>query len=102
MSNYQASDTTQNILDRAAATADQAFDTLSNQVHSLQQDASHLGQKGIKAMGDVTHQLRDSAQRASDGTLHYVKAEPVKALLIAAATGAALMALVGLMSRSRD
>jgi ElaB/YqjD/DUF883 family membrane-anchored ribosome-binding protein len=34
--------------------------------------------------------------------VQYVRAEPVKAVLIAAATGAALMALVGLMSRSRD
>ncbi len=102
MSNYQASDTARNLLDRAAATADQALDGLSNQAHNLQQDASHLGQKGMQAMRDGTHQLRDSAQRASDGTLEYVKAEPVKSLLIAAATGAALMALIGLMSRSRD
>jgi hypothetical protein len=32
----------------------------------------------------------------------YIKDEPVKAMLIAAATGAALMALVGLVSRSRS
>ncbi len=102
MSNYQASETTQNLLDRAAASADRALDGLSNQAHNLQQDASHLSQKGLNAMRDGTQHLRDSAQRASDGTLHYVKAEPVKALLIAAATGAALMALIGLMSRSRD
>jgi hypothetical protein len=31
----------------------------------------------------------------------YIRDEPVKAMLIAAATGAALMALINLVSRSR-
>jgi hypothetical protein len=44
--------------------------------------------------------LRDKALRASDNTVGYIKDEPVKAMLIAAATGAALMALVSLITRS--
>ena len=47
-------------------------------------------------------QLRDRAHRASDGTVNYIKDEPVKAVLIAAATGAALMALVALIGRPSD
>ena len=35
-----------------------------------------------------------------DGTLNYIKDEPVKAVLIAAAAVAALMAFVGLLRRS--
>ena len=38
--------------------------------------------------------------RAQDTTVGYIKDEPVKSMLIAAATGAALMALVSMMSRS--
>jgi ElaB/YqjD/DUF883 family membrane-anchored ribosome-binding protein len=44
-------------------------------------------------------QVRDQAMRASDGTLNYIKDEPVKAMLIAAAAGAALMALLGLLRK---
>ena len=102
MTNYQASETSQNFLDRAATSADQVLNGLSTQARSLQQDADHLGLQGIQALREGAQQLRERAQRATDGTLHYVNAEPVKALLIAAATGAALMALLGLMSRSRD
>ena len=45
-------------------------------------------------------QLRDQAVRASDKTVGYIKDEPMKAMLIAAAAGAALMALVALLGRS--
>ena len=61
-----------------------------------------LAQRGVDAVRGGSQQLRDSAQRASDTTVGYIKDEPVKAVLIAAATGAALMALIGLMTRSRD
>jgi ElaB/YqjD/DUF883 family membrane-anchored ribosome-binding protein len=40
--------------------------------------------------------------RVGDSTALYIKDEPLKAMLIAAAAGAALMALVGLLARSRD
>jgi ElaB/YqjD/DUF883 family membrane-anchored ribosome-binding protein len=45
--------------------------------------------------------LRDQAMRAGTNTTHYIRAEPVKSVLMAAATGAALMALVSLLNRSR-
>ena len=57
--------------------------------------------RAVDAVRDGTQQLRDKALRVSDTTVNYVKEEPVKAMLIAAATGAALMALVNLMSGSR-
>jgi ElaB/YqjD/DUF883 family membrane-anchored ribosome-binding protein len=40
--------------------------------------------------------------RATDSTVNYIKDEPLKAMLIAAATGAALMALMALLNRSRQ
>ena len=53
-------------------------------------------------MRDSSQQLREKAQLASESTVAYVKDEPVKSMLIAAATGALLMGLVSLMGRSRD
>jgi ElaB/YqjD/DUF883 family membrane-anchored ribosome-binding protein len=51
---------------------------------------------------DSSQQLREKAVQASDQTVAYIKDEPVKSMLIAAATGAALMGLISLMGRSRD
>nr|MDP2190402.1 hypothetical protein [Rhodoferax sp.] len=58
-------------------------------------------QRGVDSVRETSQQLRDKAQQASATTVNYVKHEPVKAILIAAATGAALMALISLISHSR-
>jgi ElaB/YqjD/DUF883 family membrane-anchored ribosome-binding protein len=44
--------------------------------------------------------VRDQALRVSDDTRNYIRDEPVKAVLIAAAAGAVLMALLGLLRKS--
>ena len=93
--------------------ANDALDTLAGSVEDMRQQAAPLlnratqqvntlAQQGMDTVRDTSQQLREQAQRATESTVSYVKEEPVKAMLIAAATGAALMALVSLMSRSRD
>ena len=62
---------------------------------------SNLAHDGIDAVRGGSRHLRDSAQQASKQTVGYIRQEPVKAMLMAAATGAALMALVSLVTRSR-
>ena len=64
--------------------------------------ASDLAQRGADTVRETTQQLRERAMRASDSTVNYIREEPVKAMLIAAATGAGLMALLTLMTRSND
>ena len=113
-----------NLIDQASASADRAIkstqrvandalDSLSGSVHDMRDKAAPalnrtgeqiaaLTQRGVDAVRGTSQQLRDSAHRASDTTVSYIKDEPVKAMLIAAATGAALMALLGLMTRSRN
>lgn len=92
--------------------ADNAFDTLATAVREMKHDAvpvlerataraGDMAQRGIEAVRGGSRQLRDTALDASDRTVAYIKEEPVKAMLIAAATGAALMALLSLVSRSR-
>jgi ElaB/YqjD/DUF883 family membrane-anchored ribosome-binding protein len=56
---------------------------------------------GVQRLRESTQYLRASAQRAGDGTLSYIRQEPVKSVLLAAATGAALVALVSLLTRRR-
>lgn len=93
--------------------ADDALDSLSNKVEDLRSQAAPLinrvsakaedaAKRGMEVMRDGSQQLREKALRATDSTVAYVKDEPVKSMLIAAATGALLMGLVSLMGRSRN
>lgn len=93
--------------------ANDAFDGLSGSVKDIRdqaapmlnratEQASALAHRGADAVRESSRQLRDKALHASDATVNYIKEEPVKSILVAAATGAALMALVSMMSRSRS
>lgn len=64
--------------------------------------ASAMAQRGADAIRDRSQQLRDSARQASDRAADYIRDEPVRSVLMAAATGAALMGLVALLARSSD
>jgi ElaB/YqjD/DUF883 family membrane-anchored ribosome-binding protein len=93
--------------------ANEALDTLAVSMQDMRHQAAPLVdrasdeaeavvKRGADALRDTAKHLRHTARRASATTVNYVRHEPVKAMLIAAATGAALMALVSLMNRSRD
>ena len=64
------------------------------------EQASRMAQRGLDALHDGSQNLRHRAQLVSDGTTGYIQAEPLKAMLIAAAAGAALMGLVSLLARN--
>lgn len=94
-------------------TANTTLDALAGSVQDVRHDATTLlnrageqagalAQRSMNAVRDSSLKLRDSAVHAKDGTVLYIRDEPLKSMLIAAAAGAALMALVGLLSRSRD
>jgi ElaB/YqjD/DUF883 family membrane-anchored ribosome-binding protein len=69
--------------------------------HTLQEQANTLAHRGLNAAKEGALQLRNKAEHTGDVTVRYIQSDPIKSVLIAAATGAALMALVGLVSRSR-
>ena len=116
--------TSNRLVDQAACGADQAIqatqraadgalNSLSNGVRSLHDtaapllnnavdQASALAQSGLDVVRDSSRRLREQARLASDHTVGYIKDEPVKSMLMAAATGALLMGLINLISRSRD
>jgi len=110
MPTTKSAEATQQVIEKAAG---QALDHLAGTVDDLRQEAAPLlhraadkasafAHRGVDAVLEGSHQLRDRARQAGDVTVGYIKDEPVKSMLIAAATGAALMALVGLISRSRS
>lgn len=86
--------------DSANALAEQAAHSADNAVKSSKRVANDIMADLSHSVRDTSQHLQDSALRASQNTVKFIKDEPVKSILIAAATGAALMALVGLMSRS--
>ena len=55
---------------------------------------------GVDTVLQTSQQVSESVQNATAKTTHYIREEPIKSVLIAAATGAVLMALVALVSRS--
>lgn len=91
--------------------ANAAFDRLSDKVDTARDQAAPLfnrlssqaeaaARRGAEVVKETSAQLRDKALQAQDTTVGYIKDEPIKSMLIAAATGAALMALISLASRS--
>jgi len=83
-------------------TLTKALDGAMPPLKRVADQAADLARRGVDAFTESTHAVRRQAVHASDSTRHYIRDEPMKAVLIAAATGAALMALVTLLSRSRD
>jgi ElaB/YqjD/DUF883 family membrane-anchored ribosome-binding protein len=88
-------------LDRLSDRVDDVRDRAAPAIERWSSQAEQAARRGVEAVRDTSAQLRDRALRASDSTVGYIRDEPVKAMLIAAATGAALMALLGLLGRSR-
>ncbi|NVO06801.1 MAG: hypothetical protein HXX19_13115 [Rhodoferax sp.] len=87
------------LADGALHSADVALDTAQRAAsHALDSMGAAID-RGVDRARATTHQVRDSALRASEGTVNYIRHDPVKSVLIAAATGAALMALVSLLTR---
>ncbi|HEX7436028.1 MAG TPA: hypothetical protein VF319_03475 [Caldimonas sp.] len=87
----------QETVNMAAAMADDA----SRGVSAV---SSKIGDAANRAMGKAKETLQSAAgqvrERATTAVTTYTKEDPVRAVLIAAATGALLMSLVAMMARS--
>jgi ElaB/YqjD/DUF883 family membrane-anchored ribosome-binding protein len=87
--------------------ADQALNSAGAALNSAQQAAGQTldsldraVDNGVGRVRETAQQVRERAARASQTTVSYIRHDPVKSVLIAAATGAALMALVSLLTRT--
>jgi ElaB/YqjD/DUF883 family membrane-anchored ribosome-binding protein len=58
--------------------------------------------RGVDSFRARARRITAGARSASEGVANYVRSEPIKALSISFAVGAALSAVISLMSRSRD
>ena len=64
--------------------------------------AEDLTHRGIERARQASASVREQATRVSDQTVGYIKDEPVKAMLVAAAAGAVAALLIGWLGRSRS
>ena len=89
-----------------------ALDKLQNGVDTVSDAAPAMLSRAAARMEELSRrtlerarqagtQVKDQAHRAGDVTVSYIKDEPVKAVLIAAAAGALAAGLLGWLARSR-
>jgi len=93
----------------AYAAIDSAVDGLASAYGEAQPLLARIGKQargyahdGVDAARQAAADLRDRSSRAVDSTRGYVRDEPVKSLLIAAAVGAAVIALVEVVRVRRN
>lgn len=109
----KAADKAQSGIRIAQETAKGAGDVVSSKLEDVRSEAGtavrrsskqiqSVGQQGLRAITDMASQARDAASNASESIVAYTKKNPVKALAIAAASGALLYAAMKALSPPRD
>jgi ElaB/YqjD/DUF883 family membrane-anchored ribosome-binding protein len=93
----------------AKRTVNRTADQLSRKVDELGSESKPWIKKAVQqtnafaqSVGDATQRIRDSASQASDSVTEYVKENPLKAVLIALASGAVIATIFRISSRSRN
>jgi ElaB/YqjD/DUF883 family membrane-anchored ribosome-binding protein len=105
-SSQPLSQTVSSSIDQMANGAEHAVQNLRDRVSPtasrLASQAEDLAHRGVHAVRERTDQLRERASYAGDVSTQFVKDQPVKAVLIAAAAGALIVALLSLGRSSRE
>ena len=110
---HTAADKAQGSIRDAQQTANEAGEKLSAKVETARIQAAPSIKKvadqtqavvrqGMQAVNTAAQQVRDTAMHASDSLVAFTKENPIKTVLIAAASGALLLTLYNALARSRD
>ena len=104
-----AKQTAENAIRSTQQTADEKLDQLADKVDSVRSpgptisrianDADLLRQRSADALRNASFQVRESALRASDNTVAYIRDEPVKVGAHCRSRRRRLLALLNAMSR---
>ena len=92
---------TNDSLDLAGGAMRDARSSLAASADQLSAKAQQLARKGIAAAAETSAQAQKTINRYADVTGKYVSDQPVRSVLIAAAVGAAVAAIV-IALRNRD
>ena len=88
-------------LDSLQSGVDHAREQAPSAIARLAARVEEVGEAGLERARDVREATRAQLQRANGAAQDYIREEPVKAVLIAAASGAVLAGLLGWALRSR-
>jgi ElaB/YqjD/DUF883 family membrane-anchored ribosome-binding protein len=100
-------------LDKVETLRAELSDKVQDVMHDTKPMADRLAQRAAKHVSDLAHEgmeaachgkhvLEHEAHDVSDSAMRLIRREPFKAMLIAAGVGAAVVAVVGLMTRARS
>lgn len=103
---------TEDAIQSTKKVANDALDALQANVDDLRKAAptaltraagqvEELARRGIERARETSAQVKDQVGRVGDRSVGYVRDEPVKSLLMAAAAGAAVAGLVAWLARPR-
>lgn len=91
------------VAEKSAAALHSTVESVSNAVHKtveeLNTEAAELMHRSSQTLHEQTEHLRKQVKEAREKTLGYIQHEPVKAVLIAAATGAAVVLITHWLSQ---
>lgn len=90
-----------NALDALHQGVDDLGNTVPNALHRAAGQVDELTRRSIEQARATARQVRDQMHLAGDRTVTYIKDEPVKSMLIAAAAGAVFAAVATMLTRSR-
>lgn len=82
------------------STGDPAAEHARRSLEEVRASAEDLAARGSDAIRSSTARARDAIHHRTDQAAHYIQEQPLKALLMAAAAGAAIAMLAGLLSKS--
>lgn len=90
---------TQRVAQQGLDRLDDARSQTGTALKQFAHETESLAHRGMEAVREGSHQLREKSLHAKDATASYIQHEPIKSVLIAAAVGAALMGVVALLTR---
>ncbi len=96
-----AGDAVQTLANQAGAIRDETASAMSHAAHTAQK-AQDMAHRGIDKARDAVAHARHSASELRDQTSRRVQADPMKAVLIAAAAGAATALLLQWVAHARQ
>ena len=93
--------TSNNVAKHGHAAADKAIDAAPAIKKAVDQTQSFVRQS-VKTVGAASRQMADTASQLTSSVRSYTKSNPMKAILIAAASGAVLFTVIRALTPSRD
>ena len=91
-----------NFADQGKDLANKAADKIQGGFQGVTGKAQALAKQGRDTIDTAVQQVRDTTADMSDSLMTYAKDNPGKALLMAAASGALLVALIRALTPPRD